>query len=137
MGILLFLVFFVLFPPYSICYVSVLYVASGGDIAVAPAGGGMGTLPPAPPAPPAYGAGTFGTPPSYSMPPGAPAGDDAWKAAADPLASAPPPPPPPVPSTSTPAPGAGAATAVTEATPAGEPEPPEPPAPPAPPGGDA
>ena len=57
MGLLLFLVFAVLFPPYSICYVSVLYVASGGDIAVVPAGGGMGTLPPAPPAPPAYGTG--------------------------------------------------------------------------------
>lgn len=67
-GILLFLVFAVLFPPYSVCYVSVLYVASGGDVAVAPAGGGMGGIPPAPPAPPAYGAGTFGTPPSYSMP---------------------------------------------------------------------
>ena len=134
MGILLFLVFFVLFPPYSICYISVLYVASGGDVAAAPAAGGMGTLPPAPPAPPAYGTGTFGTPPSYSMPPGAPVGDDAWKAAADPLASVP---PPPAPSPSTAAPDAGPATAVTEATPAGEPEPPEPPAPPAPPGGDA
>ena len=133
-GILLFLVFAVLFPPYSICYVSVLYVASGGDIAVAPAGGGLGTLPPAPPAPPAYGTGTFGTPPSYSMPPGAPVGDDAWKAAADPLAAAPPPPPPPQAEAP---PAAGSATAVTEATPAGEPEPPEPPAPPAPPGGGA
>ena len=55
-GILLFLVFAVLFPPYAICYVSVLYIASGGDIAVAatPAGGLPG-IPPAPPAPPAYG----------------------------------------------------------------------------------
>ena len=136
MGLLLFLVFAVLFPPYSICYVSVLYVASGGDVAVVPAGGGMGALPPAPPAPPAYGAGNFGTPPSYSMPPGPPAGDDAWKAAADPLASAPPPPPLTQPK-SPPVADAGDATAVTEATPAGEPEPPEPPAPPAPPGGGA
>ena len=141
LGLLLFLVFAVLFPPYAICYVSVLYVASGGDIAVVPAGGGMGTLPPAPPAPPAYGGQSYGTPPAYSMPPsygtppGQPAGADAWKAAADPLASAPPPPPP-----LTPAPDAGsaagvadAATAVTDVAPAGEPAPPEPPAPPAPP----
>jgi hypothetical protein len=112
-GILLFLVFAVLFPPYSICYISVLYVASGGDIAVVPAGGGMGTLPPAPPAPPAYGAGSFGTPPSYSMPPGPPASDDAWKAAADPLATAPPPPPLTQPA-SPPVADAGGATAVTE-----------------------
>ena len=141
LGLLLFLVFAVLFPPYAICYVSVLYVASGGDIAVVPAGGGMGTLPPAPPAPPAYGGQSYGTPPAYSMPPsygtppGQPAGADAWKAAADPLASAPPPPPP-----LTPAPDAGSAagvadpaTAVTDVAPAGEPAPPEPPAPPAPP----
>ena len=92
-GILLFLVFAVLFPPYAICYVSVLYVGSGGDLVTVPAGGGMG-IPPAPPAPPSYGGGqTLGTPPTYSMPPGAPASADAWKAAADPLASAPPPPP--------------------------------------------
>jgi MFS family permease len=131
-GILLFLLFAVLFPPYSICYVSVLYVASGGDVAVAP-GGGMGTLPPAPPAPPAYGAGSFGTPPAYSMPARPPASDDAWKEAADPLAAAPPPSPLAKPS-ATAVTDAGAATAVTEAAPAGEPEPP---APPAPPGGGA
>ena len=135
-GVLLFLVFAVLFPPYSICYISVLYVASGGDVAVVPAGGGMGTLPPAPPAPPAYGTGNFGTPPAYSMPPGPPAGDDAWKAAADPLAAAPPPPALTQPE-APPVADAGGATAVTEATPASEPEPPEPPAPPAPPGSGA
>jgi hypothetical protein len=122
-GLLLFLVFAVLFPPYSICYLSVLYVASGGDVAVVPAGGGIGTLPPAPPAPPAYGGQSYGTPPAYSMPPETPAGADAWKAAADPLAAAPPPPP------LTPAPDAGSATAVTDVPPAGEPPAPEPAAP--------
>ena len=30
-GVLLFLLFAVFFPPYAICYVSVLYIASGGD----------------------------------------------------------------------------------------------------------
>ena len=56
-GLLLFLVFAVLFPPYAICYVSVLYIASGGDVAVAAApAGGLPGIPPAPPAPPAYGA---------------------------------------------------------------------------------
>ena len=139
-AILLFLVFAVLFPPYAICYVSVLYVGSGGDIATVPAGGGLG-LPPAPPAPPAYGGQTFGAPPTYSMPPGAPAGADAWKAAADPLASAPPPPPlAPAgqPATAGAAP-AGDATAVTQLPPSSDaqataPDMPEPPAPPAPPG---
>ena len=38
-GLLLFLVFAVLFPPYTICYVSVLYIGSGGDLAVAAAAG--------------------------------------------------------------------------------------------------
>ena len=139
LGVLLFLVFAVLFPPYSICYVSVLYIASGGDLAVAPvAGGPMGALPPPPPAPPA-----FGTPAAATVPaPGAsPAGPDAWKAAADPLAAAPPPVTPPA-STSPGDPASSAAdvtenTHVTEATPADAPEPPEPPAPPAPPAGDA
>ena len=91
-GILLFLLFAVLFPPYVICYVSVLYIASGGDVVPAPAGGGLPGIPPAPPAPPA-----FGTPPAptvggqasggYGGATGVPryGGDDAWKAAADPL----------------------------------------------------
>jgi hypothetical protein len=140
-AILLFLVFAVLFPPYAICYVSVLYVGSGGDLATVPAGGGMGMgIPPAPPAPPAYGGQTFGASPTYSTPPGAPAGADAWKAAADPLASAPPP-PPLAPAGQTPATGAAPAedaTAVTQAPPASDPvaapDMPEPPALPAPPG---
>ena len=98
MGILLFLVFAVLFPPYAICYVSVLYIASGGDVAAPPrrpAGCPASRRPlrrrrlrhsgladprrapsrrdgvTAPAAPPAAGA-------------------DAWKAAADPLAGQPP-----------------------------------------------
>ncbi len=138
-GLLLFLIFAVLFPPYSICYVSVLYIASGGDVAVAVPAGGLPGIPPAPPAPPAYG-----TPasPTWSGPaPGAtgvttpvappPAGADAWRAAADPLAGQPP----------LHAPGGRASrcaaaddagTAVTD-TAADAPAPPEPPAPPAPP----
>jgi hypothetical protein len=121
-GILLFLVFAVLFPPYSICYVSVLYVASGGDVAVVPAGGGLGALPPA-----------YGTPaatttePGVPSAPGTPANADAWRAAADPLAAPPPPPSSPA------ATGTAEVTAVTEAPPSGAPQPPEPPAPP---GGD-
>ena len=145
-AIVLLLVFAVLFPPYAICYVSVLYVGSGGDLVAVPAGGGLG-IPPAPPAPPAYGGQTFGAPPTYSMPPVAPAGADVWKAAADPLASAPPPPPlapagqavaaDAAPATVT-AP-AEDATAVTQAPPANDapvaaPDMPEPPGPPAPPG---
>jgi hypothetical protein len=171
-GLLLFLVFAVLFPPYAICYVSVLYIASGGDAVVpaAPAGGLPG-IPPAPPAPPAYGAPaqpTFGTPASATWggaAPGAtgvtmpvappPAGADAWKVAADPLAGQPPAPPlAPAQSAPPPAPPAGQAvspaddasnaatggaaaaddaqTAVTDAA-AEAPKPPEPPAPPAPP----
>ena len=149
LAIVLFLVFTVLFPPYAICYVSVLYVGSGGDIVTVPAGGGIGMgIPPAPPAPPSYGGQTtFGTPPQYSMPPAAPASADAWKAAADPLASAPPPPPlaaaGQAPATGAP-PAAGPATAddataVTQAPPASDaaaaaPDTPEAPDPPAPPG---
>jgi hypothetical protein len=142
-GLALVVVLMVLYAPYSICYVSVLYVSSGGEFETVPAGGGMGSIPLAPPAPPAYGGQGFGTPPSYSLPPAGPAGADAWKAAADPLASAPPPPslasedgsaPAPPPSR----PPADDATAVaqtplaSEAAPAG-PAAPEPPAPPPPP----
>lgn len=104
-GLLLFLVFTVLLPPYMICYVSVLYIASGGDLAPAAvqAGGGLPGIPPAPVAPPPSGAPSYDAPafgsPSYgpSAPPAAPAGGDAWRAAADPLATQPPaaPPPPP------------------------------------------
>jgi hypothetical protein len=148
-GILLFLLLAVFFPPYSICYVSVLYVASGGEVEPARPGGLPG-IPPAPPAPPAFGA---PSPPAAAVPYGGAAtgvtagprqgGDDAWKAAADPLAAqAPPAPPPaapasqPVPASQpAPAPAGGDAglgqTAVTEAV---EPAAPEPPAPPAPPG---
>jgi Wiskott-Aldrich syndrome protein len=128
MGVLLFIVFAVLFAPYTICYISVLYVASGGDIAVVPAGGGRGALPPAPPAPPSYG-GHLGTPPAYSMPPREPVSADAWKAAADPLASPPPPPPRSSLSSGPPAGDHGGATVVTDLTP------PDPPAAPPPAGG--
>ena len=137
LGVTVLIVFAVLYAPYYICYVSVLYVGSGGDVVAVPAGGGMG-IPPAPPAPPAYGGQTtFGAQPTYSMPPGPPASADAWKAAADPLASAPP--PPLAPGGQAPATPAVDATAVTQAPSAGDvvasaPDMPEPPAPPAPPG---
>ena len=141
-GILLFLLFAVFFPPYSICFVSVLYIASGGDVVPAKAGGLPG-IPPAPPAPPAYG-----TPASPVVSPyagtgaGAPAvprqrGDDAWKAAADPLAGQAPPAPPLAAPASQITPGrvaADAGTGQTAVTETGAPEAPEPPAPPAPPG---
>jgi hypothetical protein len=146
-GLLLFLVFAVLFPPYAICYVSVLYIASGGDLAPAAAPTGvLQGVPPAPPAPASYGAGSYSGP-AAPVTPGQPAGDDAWRAAADPLAGQPPAPPlsaPPATSPSpaqqpeavpAPQPEAGpddAQTAVTEAG-SEEPAPPEPPAPPAPP----
>ncbi len=146
-GLLLFLVFAVLFPPYSICYVSVLYVASGGDLAVAKApAGGLPGIPPAPPAPPSYGAPaspTYGGP-SSGTGATATAGPDAWKAAADPLVGVPPAPPlspaasaPPAPlAEQASAPADDAQTAVTEAT-AEEsvdaPNPPEAPQPPSPP----
>jgi hypothetical protein len=140
-GILLFLVFAVLFPPYSICYISVLYVASGGEFASVPAGGGMGTLPPAPPAPSVYAGQGMGRPPTYSMPPRTAAGADAWKAAADPLASSPSPPaplpdapPPNAPSLDQSAMEGGGGTPVADATPS-EPQAPQPPAAPPPPGG--
>ena len=109
-GLLLFLVFAILVPPYTICYVSVMYLGSV-DAAEPVHGGGLPGIPPAPPAPPAPAA--YGTPASpvvaapaagaatavtaAGAPPApparSPAGDDAWKAAADPLATAPPPPP--------------------------------------------
>lgn len=146
MGILLFLLFAVFFPPYSICYVSVLYVASGGDVVPAKPVGLPG-IPPAPPAPPAFGtpgppvtaapyAGT-GTTATAAVRQG---GDDAWKAAADPLAGQAPPAPPLAAPASQSVPGqvAGDAgngqTAGTDAGAPAAPEPPAPPAPPAPPG---
>lgn len=142
-GVLLFLLFAVFFPPYSICYVSVLYVASGGE-AEPVRRGGLPGIPPAPPAPPA-----FGTPssPAAADPYGSGAtavtagprqgGDDAWKAAADPLAAQAPPAPPLAPPASqpAPAPASGEAgldrTAVTGVAEPAEPESPAPPAPPA------
>jgi len=175
-GLLLFLVFAILVPPYTICYVSVMYLGSAhiGE----PVRGGLPGIPPAPPAPPAPAA--YGTPASPvvaapavgaatavtapGVPPGPPArplaGDDAWKAAADPLATAPPapavvPPPAPQPAAHPPDPAEGAqaaveaaaedaaralapavddaSTAVTRSSPVEAPNAPEPPAPPEPP----
>ena len=137
-GILLFLLFAVFFPPYAICYVSVLYIASGGDIAPAPASGGRPGIPPAPPAPPAYGppappvAGGQ-VPGAYGGAPGVPrpGGDDAWKAAADPLArQAPPPLAAPSSESSPQQPAGGSAPEETAATEPRSPEAPEPPTPP-------
>jgi hypothetical protein len=113
-GVLLFLGFAVLVPTYSICYVSVMYLGSGGaQPAVAgaapmagvpippPPGGPTYSLPPAPPYPPAVSgpatpaiAAPPPPPPSApAPPPPGPADASAWKAAADPLAAQPPSPP--------------------------------------------
>lgn len=90
-GLLLFLVYTVVFPPYMICYVSVLYIASGGDVAPATAQvpGGLTGIPPAPPAPQSYAADSVTAP----VAPVTPAGADAWRSAAHPLADGPPAPP--------------------------------------------
>ena len=144
LSILLFLLFAVLFPPYGICYISVLYVASGGDIAADPVTGGLPGIPPAPPAPPAFG--TPASPVVAGQGPGGygggagvqrQGGDDAWKAAADPLASQAPPAPPlaaPASQATPDQPARGAAPEQTAVTDAGAPEAPEAPTPPAPPG---
>ena len=91
--------FAVLVPPYVICYVSVLYISSGAEIgAERVKTGGQAGYAPGPPAPPAFGA------PAAPAVAGQAAGgygaavprqgdDDAWKAAADPLAGQAPPPP--------------------------------------------
>ncbi|GEM_PF-915093 len=106
LGLVLFLVFAVLVPPYTICYVSVMYLGSGGAAAPVPAPGMPGApLPPppgapiygTPPSPPASapvsGAATGVTTPVAPSPPSP--GPDAWKAAADPLATGSPPAGPP------------------------------------------
>jgi len=143
LGLLLFLVFFVVVPPYVICYVSTMYLGSGGAAPVAVTG-----APPLPPSAP--GAPTYGTPPSPTIAsPGAgdatavtapgtapppPVGPDAWKAASDPLAG----------QTAAGSPADGQEpvppadeTALTEAPPAASDAPgaPEPPVAPPPPGG--
>lgn len=149
-GILLFLVFAILAPPYWICYVSVMYLELGGAASSVVAGGPAG-IPPAPPAPPAG----FGTPASPAVaapaapvtaatapPAPPPAGDDAWKAAADPLAPAPLAPPAEradagasgVGVAAGPASAGGATVpASTTEAPGDAPEAPEPPLPPEPP----
>jgi hypothetical protein len=118
LGFVLFLVFAVLVPPYTICYVSVMYLGSGGAVEPAAAGG----LPGGPPPPPPYGTTTYGMPTTPTVaapapgpatavtapPPPPPVGPEAWKTAADPLAAASPA-VLPVP------PAAGGATAATQA----------------------
>lgn len=111
-GVVLSFGFAVLVPPYAICYLSVLYIASGGDV-VETRAGGRTSMPAAPMAPPV----AYATPPgfpaapghgqgaSYGSPSGSPSpsaaappwatgatsieprqgGDAAWRAAADPL----------------------------------------------------
>ena len=72
-GLLLFLVFVILVPPYAICYVSVMYLGLRRRRRAVCSGGGTGAAsrrrrrlrPPTV-------RGNFGTPPSYSMPPGPP-----------------------------------------------------------------
>jgi hypothetical protein len=101
LGFVLFLLFAVFVPPYVICYVSTMYLGSGG--AAEPVA--VGAVPGAP-LPPAPGT-TYGTPasPTVAAPPAGeataitaagapvpppPADADAWRAAADPLAARPP-----------------------------------------------
>ena len=47
LGVLLFMLLAAALPPYAICFVSVLYVASGGDQASGVRAGGGMSLPPA------------------------------------------------------------------------------------------
>jgi hypothetical protein len=113
LGVVLFVAFAVLAFPYAICYISAMYLGSNPAPATTTRFGV-----PAPPAPagPGYAmAGAY----QPSAPPAGPVGDDAWRAAADPLAAG------PVQSLHAPA-------ARPVAPPAGAPEPPAPPAPPAP-----
>jgi len=122
---ILVLIFEIAAGPFAICYVSTMYLGSGGEAVLTPAAtGGYGM--PAPP-PPAYGGAPYVTPlaggqayqpiapppiapPAYqdaitagtdAMPPPPPEADaGAWKAAADPLAATllePPPAPPEAP----------------------------------------
>jgi hypothetical protein len=96
-GVLLLLAFAVLVPPYAICYISTMYLGSGGaEVLTAPAmpgvpmpGAGMYATPPAPPAYPPVVSGPA-TPAIAAPPPPPPVDASAWRAAADPLAAQPP-----------------------------------------------
>jgi hypothetical protein len=126
---LLTLVFEIAAGPFAICYVSTMYLASSGEAVIAPAGGYAAPVPPAygsapyaapgsapayqpvapPPVPPAAAiAGVTAVTAAPAMAPLPSADDDAWKAAADPLAAQPPAPPaqPPSPPAPPPAPTA-------------------------------
>ena len=84
LGVVLFIAFAVLAGPFAICYISAMYLGSS-PVPAQTARFGV----PAPPAPPAgmsYAAAGVYQP---SAPPARPAGDDAWRAAADPLAGQP------------------------------------------------
>jgi len=84
LGAVLFIALAVLAAPFAICYISAMYLGSDPVPAVTSRFG----LPQAPP-PPAVGAGTAAGGYQPSPPPAVPAGADAWKAAADPVASYP------------------------------------------------
>ena len=136
--------FAVLVPPYVICYISVLYISSGAEIRAERAGaGGSPGYAPAPPAPPAFGApvapavagqaaGGYGAAAPRQ------GGDDAWRAAADPLAGRAPAPPlsPSASSASASLPAYDAGAGQTALTDAGAPAAPEAPSPPASPAGE-
>jgi hypothetical protein len=114
----LMVIYYIASFPFSICYVAAMYLGSSPAPAAAGFTGAFGV--PAPPAPPASAGYAMAGGYQPSAPPVQPAGDDAWKAAADPLAALPP-------VQSLHAPPAGPAVAGAAAF-----EPPAPPAPPAP-----
>jgi hypothetical protein len=120
----LLIVFEIVAGPFAICYISTMYLGCGGEAMKSVAGGAGPQLPPAGPAPylPSsavpYVAPLGGAPQPPAPPPPAPppdredatvattaamdpstprASDEAWKAAADPLAPPPAPPAPPAP----------------------------------------
>jgi len=134
--------FAVLVPPYVICYVSVLYISSGAEVGAERAGAGaVPSYAPAPSAPPAFGApaapvvaGQAGGGYGAAAPPQG--GDDAWKAAADPLAGVAPAPPLAPPASSAPAgaPPSDAGADRIGVADAAAPTAPEPPSPPGEPG---
>ncbi len=124
---LLLLVFEVVAGPFVICYLSTMYLDCGGATSAQPATSVWGGAPPAlgvPPAPPAPGySPAVAAPAAGAVAAGAAAGavaaapSEAWKQAADPLASAPPAPPLAPPPSAAPPVVAAAAPAVAAAEP--------------------
>jgi len=104
LGAVLFLAFTILVPPYSICFVSTMYLGSGG--ALAPAAGGSAASAPLPPSAGAPLPPSSGAPPSPpGVPPPPPPDAGTW--ATGPVVPVGPPP-----AYESPGPPAGAQTAV-------------------------